>query len=142
MSTLQKIIKYGAMIFGFYLVFIILSFIITGITAIFGISIGLDAYRTYSSKNESNIATFNEIYENVTNINIKLDISKLNIKTGDKFKVEVTNPTNEFYCKMEEDTLKIRDERSGFNLFNSNDKIIPEIVIYIQDNQELKEIKI
>ena len=37
MTSLQKIIKYGAIAFGFYLVFVILSAIIFSITAVFGI---------------------------------------------------------------------------------------------------------
>lgn len=142
MSALQKVIKYGAIAFGFYLVFVILSAIISAIIAIFGISVGIDAYKTYSSNNEAGVVAFDETYENVNNMNIKLDVSKLNIKTGDKFRVEVTNPTNEFYCKMEGNTLKIRDKRSGFNFLNFTDEVIPEIVIYIPENQELKDIKI
>lgn len=142
MSTVQKVIKYGAIVFGFYLVFVIISFIISGIIAIFGISVGLDAYKDYSSKNELNIIDFEETYENVSNINIKLDVSKLDIRTGDKFKIEVTNPTNEFYSKMEGNTLKIKDKRSGFNLFNFADEAIPEIILYIPENKNLTEIKI
>ena len=64
MSTLQKVIKYGAMAFGFYLVFIILSVIISIIIAIFGISVGFDAYKTHYSENESSIVAIDEIYEN------------------------------------------------------------------------------
>ena len=142
MSALQKVIKYGAIAFGFYLVFVILSVIISVIIAIFGISMGIDAYKTNYSENESSVVAFDETYENVRNMNIKLDVSKLNIKTGEKLKVEVTNPTNEFYCKMEGDTLKIRDKRSGFNFLNFTDEVIPEIVIYIPKNQELEDIKI
>lgn len=142
MSTLQKVIKYGAMAFGFYLVFIILSVIISIIIAIFGISVGFDAYKTHYSENESSIVAIDEIYENVHNMDIKLHISKLNIKKGDKFKVEVKKPTSEFYCKMEGNTLKIEDTSSGFNMFNFNDDLIPEIFIYIPENQELENIKI
>lgn len=141
MSALQKVIKYGAIVFGLYLVFIILSVIISVIVALFGISVGLDGWNTYSSKNNDYVSTFDEIYDNVDNLSIKLDVSKLNIKTGDKFRVEVTNPTNEFYCDVEGDTLKIMDKRSGFNLFFSYD-VVPEIVVYIPEGQYFDDITI
>jgi len=43
MTSLQKVIKYGAMAFGFYLVFVIISAIVFGITTIFGISFGINS---------------------------------------------------------------------------------------------------
>lgn len=141
MTLLQKIIKYGAMIFGFYLAFVILSAIVFGIVSVFSISVGLDAYRSHTTEQQIT-ASFEETYEGVNNLDIKLDVSKLNVKSGDKFKVEVTNPTNDFYCKMDGDTLKIRDDRTNFDLFGFTDEVIPEIVVYIPENQELKDIEI
>lgn len=141
MTPLQKVIKYGAIAFGFYLAFVILSAIIFGIVSIFGISVGLDAYRNYT-KEEVKMTSFEESYESVSNLDIKLDVSKLNIKNGDTFKVEVTNPTDEFYCKMDGDTLKIRDKRSNINLFNFSNDVIPEIILYIPENQKLDSIEI
>lgn len=142
MTSLQKIIKYGAILFGFYLVFVILSAIIFGITAIFGISVGLDAYKNYSSNQEVGIVEFNDNFENAKNLDIKLDISRLSIKSANEFKVEVNNPTNDFYCKMDGDTLKIKDKRSGFNLFGFSNDIIPEIVMYIPENYKFDKIEI
>ena len=140
MISLQKVIKYGAIAFGFYLVFVILSAIIFSITAVFGISTGLNGNNSVESNQE--ITFFEESYENVNNLDIKLDVSKLNIKNGSEFKVEVTNPTNKFYCKMDGDTLKIRDERKNVKWFNFSNDVIPEIVIYIPDTFKLNEIEI
>ena len=143
MTPLQKVIKYGAIAFGFYLVFVILSAIIFGITAIFGISVGINTYKSYTSQEKTIISSFEDTFEGIDNLNIKLDVSKLTIKNGDEFKVEVNNPTDEFYCKMDGNTLKIRDERSNINIFNfSNDDIIPEIILYIPENQKLNNIEI
>lgn len=143
MTPLQKVIKYGAMVFGFYLAFVILSAIIFGIVTIFGVFFGIDAYKSYTSKETVTTEYFEETFENANDLNIKLDVSKLTIKTGDEFRVEVKNPTNEFYCKMDGDTLKIRDERSNVNLFNfSNDDVIPEIILYIPRNQKFSNIEI
>lgn len=141
MTSLQKVIKYGAMAFGFYLVFVIISAIIFGITAMFGISFGINAYKSHSSQ-EGETTSFSERFDEVNSLDIKLDVSKLNIKTGNEFKVDVTNPTNAFYCKMDGDTLKIRDNRTSFNWFNFSDDVIPEIVIYIPDNYNLEKIEL
>lgn len=142
MTPLQKVIKYGAIAFGFYLVFIILSAIIFGVTAIFGISVGINTYKSYTTQDESIISSFEDTFEGVNNLKIKLDVSKLTIKNGNEFKVEVKNPTDEFYCNMEADTLKIKDKRSNVNLFNISDDVIPEIILYIPQNQKLNNIEI
>lgn len=141
MTSLQRVIKYGAIAFGFYLVFVIISAIIVGITAIFGISLGINTYKSHSSK-DSVISSFNESFDGVNNLDIKLDISKLNIKNGDEFRVEVINPTNEFYCKMNGDTLKIKDNRKDFTWFDFSDDVIPEITIYIPEDQNLEKIEL
>ena len=61
MTPLQKGIKYGAIAFGFYLVFVILSAIIYGITAIFGISIGINTYKSYTTQEETVISSFETV---------------------------------------------------------------------------------
>lgn len=143
MTPLQKVIKYGAMAFGFYLVFVILSAIIFMLTAIFGISVGINTYKTYTTQEEIIISSFEDNFEDVNNLNIKLDVSTLTIKNGDQFKVEVNNPTDKFYCKMDGDTLKVRDERSNIKIFNfSSNDVIPEIILYIPENQEFNNIEI
>lgn len=143
MTPLQKVIKYGAIAFGFYLVFVILNVIISVIVAIFGISVGINTYKSYTTQEETVISSFEDTFEGVNNLNIKLDVSKLTIKNGDEFKVEVNNPTDEFYCKMDGNTLKIKDERSNINVFNfSNNDVIPEIILYIPQTQELNNIEI
>lgn len=141
MTSLQRVIKYGAIAFGFYLVFVIISAIIVGITAIFGISFGINTYKSHSSQ-DSAISSFNESFDGVNNLDIKLEVSKLNIKNGDEFRVEVINPTNEFYCKMNGDTLKIKDNRKGFTWFDFSDNVITEITIYIPENQNLEKIEL
>lgn len=143
MTPLQKVIKYGAIAFGFYLVFVILSAIIFGIVTIFGVFLGIDTYKSYTTKEEVIMESFEETFESASNLDIKLNVSKLTIKIGDEFRVEVKNPTDEFYCKIDGDTLKIRDERANVNLFNfSSDDVIPEIILYIPQNQEFSNIEI
>lgn len=143
MTPLQKVIKYGAIAFGFYLGFVILSAIIFGIVTIFGVFFGINTYKSYTTKEEVILESFEETFETANNLDIELNVSKLTIKVGDEFKVEVKNPTDEFYCKKDGDTLKIRDERSNTNLFNlSNNEVIPEIILYIPESQEFNSIEI
>lgn len=142
MTPFQKIIKYGAILFGFYLVFVILNMIIFGIMTIFGISFGLDVYKSYTNIENSGIVLFDDVFKNVNNLDIELSVSKLNVKNGDKFRVEVCNSTSDFSCKMDGDTLKIKDKRSGFNLFNFSQNVVPEVVIYIPEEQKFDEVDI
>lgn len=141
MTSLQKVIKYGAMAFGFYLVFVIISAIIFGITAVFGISFGINTYKSHTRQDES-IPSFIESFDGVNSLDIELDVSKLDIKIGEEFKVEVNNPTNEFYCKMNGDTLRIKDNKTNFNWFNFSDDVVPEITIYIPESQNLEKIEL
>lgn len=141
MTSLQKVIKYGAMIFGFYLVFVIISAIVFGITAIFGISFGINTYKS-ANNGDSGIPSFTQSFENVNSLNIELDVSKLYIKKGNEFKVEVDKPTNKFYCKMNDTTLKIKDNRSKVGIFNFSDDVVPNITIYIPENYELDKIEL
>lgn len=141
MTSLQKVIKYGAMAFGFYLVFVIISAIVFGITTIFGISFGINTFKAYN-REEGEMPSFVQSFEDVRNLDIELDVSKLYIKKGNEFKVEVDKPTDKFYCKMNEKTLKIKDDRSKVGIFNFSDDVVPEITIYIPEGQELDKIEL
>ena len=141
MTSLQKVIKYGAIALGFYLVFVIISAIIFAIVAIFGVSVGIDNYKKHASV-PSSLVSFDENFDNVNNLDIDLNVSRLNIKIGNDFRVDVSNSTNEFYCRVDGDTLKIKDKRSGINWFNFSDEVIPEIVLYIPESKEFNKIEI
>lgn len=143
MKPFQKVIKYGAIAFGLYLCFIIISAIVFIITTISGIFLGVNTLRQYSHDNEQIItSSFEEKYDDIQNLNIKLDASKLVIKTGEEFKVEVDKPTNKFYSKLEGNTLKIRDNRSGIKLFNISEEDVPEIIVYIPQNCKFDNVEI
>ncbi len=141
MTSLQKVIKYGAIAFGFYLVFVIISAIVFGISIIFGVSIGIDKYKEISNT-EYSVVSFDERFSNVNNLEIELSVSRLKIRKGEEFRVEASNINNEFYCKMNDDTLKIKDKSSGLNWFNFSDEVVPEVVIYIPETQNLGKVDI
>ncbi len=141
MTSLQKVIKYGAMAFGFYLVFVIISAIVFGITTIFGISFGINSFKA-NTKEEGEVPSFVQSFEYINILDIELDVSKLYIKNGSEFKVEVDKPTNKFYCKMNDTTLKIKDNRSKVGIFNFSDDVVPEITIYIPENYKLDKVEL
>lgn len=102
MTTFQKIIKYLAMAFA---IFLSVS-IITGICgALFTVS------NIFNPKAEDEI-TDRAVGSGFTGISINLSAAELEIKTGNKFKVE----TNHKYLKCEErdDILKISESRTLF----------------------------
>lgn len=143
MKPFQKVIKYGAIAFGLYLCFIIISAIVFIITTVSGIFLGANTLKQYQYDNKKvEISSFEEKYDEIQNLNIELDASELVVKTGEEFKIEVHNVTNKFYSKLEGNTLKIRDNRSGIKLFNISEENVPEIILYIPQDCQFDNVKI
>ena len=84
MSSAQKIIKYLALAFASFLIFIIITSIISGMTILSNIFDDNDNNNQTVEKNESLISDSKDL-------NIDLATSDLIIKAGNKFKVETTN---------------------------------------------------
>lgn len=143
MKPFQKVIKYGAIAFGLYLCFIIISAIVFIITTVSGIFLGANTLKQYQHDSKKvEISSFEEKYDDIQNLNIELDASELVVKTGEEFKIEVHNATNKFYSKLEGNTLKIRDNRSGIKLFNISEENVPEIILYIPQDCQFDNVKI
>lgn len=112
MITVQKIIKYLALVFA---IFLSVS-IITGICgALFTIA------NLFGANTESEIVN-QSIGSDFTSISVNLSAAELEIKTGDKFAVE----TNHKYLKCEEqdDILKISETRTLFASHSGGMKVI------------------
>lgn len=140
MTSFQKVIKYGAIAFAIYLCFLIIGMIIFGITAIFGITTGLEIFEN-SKDNVAMITKWEQEYTNITNLDINLSVCRLTIKKGDMLKVDVSDVSDQFNCEAEGDKLKIKDENWNKNMFNTlNYK--PEVTIYIPETMEFEEINI
>lgn len=140
MTSFQKIIKYGAIAFAIYLCFLIISMIIFGITALFGITTGLEMFQS-SKDNVSMITKWEQEYTNITTMDINLSVCKLEIKKGNTLKVDVSNVSEQFKCEAEGNKLKIEDEKLHRNIFNIID-YKPEVTIYIPETMEFEEITI
>lgn len=140
MTSFQKIIKYGAIAFAIYLCFLIISMIIFGITALFGITTGLEMFQS-SKDNVAMITKWEQEYTNITTMDINLSVCKLEIKKGNTLKVEVSYVSEQFKCEAEGNKLKIEDEKLHRNIFNTVD-YKPEVTIYIPETMEFEEITI
>ena len=145
MTTFQKIIKYGAIAFGAYLCVMIISAIILAITTIFGITVGMNAIEeSFNNNNQTVIESVNYEYTGIEKLNIELGICKLNIQNDetltDKIKVEMKNTSNKMYCKQLGNELKIDDDKNVSINFLKNRNIVPEITIYIPQNQEFENV--
>ncbi len=140
MTSFQKIIKYGAIAFAIYLCFLIIGMIIFGITAIFGVTTGLEMFERRKD-NVAMITKWEQEYTNITNLDIDLSVCKLNIKKGDTLKVDVSDVSEQFKCEAEGNKLKIEDKNLHKNIFNTID-YKPEVTIYIPETIEFEEVTI
>lgn len=139
MTTFQKIIKYGALIFAGYLCLMIISGMIIGITAIFGITAGVEMIE--EKQNSEVITTWEQEYPDITEMDIELSLCKLDIKKGDTLKVSVSDVSDKFKCETIGNKLEIKDKLLNKNFFNMNN-ITPNIIIYIPESMKFKKVDI
>lgn len=138
MTNFQKVIKYGAIAFGAYLSFIIISVIVVCLTAFFSIFIGIDYFENSTSQRVEIMETdFNETFDQVERIDINLSISNLRIEAGTEFTVSGTDVPSTFYAKKEGNTLKISDGKRNFS--NLDNRFYVTITL---PDQKLKEFKL
>ncbi len=132
MTSFQKIIKYGAIVFAIYLCFLIIRMIVFGITAIFGITVGFEMFEN-SRPNTAMVAKWEQEYENIKKIDIDLNVCKLKIKKGNKLRVEASEVSNQLECQAQNNTLKIKDENVPKHFFNTGN-IKSEVIIYMPED--------
>lgn len=138
MTSFQKIIKYGAIAFAIYLCFMIISMIVFGISAIFGITAGIEIFS--NSSNDAMITKWEEEYSNITSMDIDLSVCKLTIKKGDIFKVDAYEVSNQFMCRVVGNELKIEDKNFHRHIFHNIEDVKSEVIIYIPQNMNFKEV--
>lgn len=143
MRPFQKVIKYGAMAFAIYLAVMIISIIIFGLTAIFGIGAGIEKISNNIGKSTDNseLVTYTEEYTGIESLDIDLSKSGLEIKQGDNFKVEFVNVSKDLSTKLNNSgkELKIEDETLRlFENFNSESKVI----VYVPKDYKLRSVKL
>ena len=143
MSTTQKVIKYLAIALGIYLSINIVLGIIMGIVFVSDI-----LNNNYSDKNENIkdtevIADYEEEFkiDEIKELKIKLDISKLKIEKGDKLSVVGYNLYEECEFEVKEDTLVISEDiKRKIKIFE--DGKTPNITLYVPENFEFNNVVI
>ena len=151
MTTLQKVIKYLSIIFGIFLIFVIISSILgIGYTVnkilspnehndikeeITNVIDDIKDNTNDNSNNEEPIKDIELTQEEFNNIKIDLTYSDLEINTGE-FKVE-TNSDN-IVTKIKDKTLIIKEK----NTWNIKFKNKQKVILYLPSNIELTEVEI
>ena len=117
MSGVQKGIKIAAIVLAIFIICIIINAILA--------LVGSFAYA------EGDV-TFLESYNNISNIEIDLGTTNLEIKKGVEFKVEASNVTDKFKVKKRNNTLYI--EEDSFWLFGNNNA--GKVIVYVPEYLE------
>ena len=134
MTTAQKIIKYLALAFAIFIIINIISGILIGLNAFSGF-LGLRKEKenqNFEFQEIANIVNYNEIEK----LDIELKYSELEIKHGEKLKVESNNKGIE--CIQNNRKISIKEKNR--NWFSESD--IRKIIIYIPINKIFNEIEI
>lgn len=120
MTGVQKGIKIGAIILAIFIICVIINAIIAVV---------------YSLTNKNGDNSFIESYINIRNIEIDLETSNLEIRSGNEFRVEASNVSDSFKVRENRGNLEI--EEDGFWLFGSSNG---EVIVYIPN--EINELNI
>lgn len=140
MTTLQKIIKYAAIVFGIYLSLTIIGGILVAITTVFAITAGTEIYDNY--RNEDIVTTsWEQEYSNITNLDIDLKVCKLDIKKGDRLKVDASDVSDEFECRVDGNKLRIKDKKIMRGFWDIKEEH-PKITVYIPETITFEQINI
>lgn len=135
MTTAQKVIKYIATAFAVFLIITIISLILSGSYALLS-AFGL--IKTNKNIITDDLKVLSSEVKEVSTLKIDLACTNLDIKTGDKFKVETNNSKITFEEK--DGSVKIKEENRNW-LNNNNSE--SNLIIYIpEDMIDIDETKI
>lgn len=128
MSSVQKIIKYLALAFAFFLIFTIISWIM------YGISIFANLFNEDNAK-EENLSTIN-VNEQVKSLDIDVMTVNIKFKEGDILKLA----TNNNYIKVRQDSnkLSIIEKKKG-TLFKTDRT---DLIIYVPSSYSFNDVAI
>ena len=115
MTNKQKIIKVFAIILAGFIIANIISLIISIILSITGI---------FVNNSEGDKITTTYSYENIEKIEIDSLDASIIIKEGTEFKLETTNIAKKLKTRLKNQTLKIEENKSLFNLNKESGRII------------------
>lgn len=133
MTSLQKVIKYLAIAFAFFIIVSIISVILS---FVFGVATFFRFKDSISSSiGEMTSTKFED--KDIEKINIDIAYTNLELKSGENFAIETNN--EKIKCKQQGKTLKI--EEDSYNWFKMNNNA-GSLIIYIPDDTEMDEVRI
>ena len=145
MTTLQKIIKYGAIAFGIYLsVTIIFIFLSIARSLVRNSNDEFNDIIEYSEE-EYNTTDISTTYENIKALEVDLETISLTIKRGETFTLEGTNVPDKVEIRQDGGTLKIDDEMISSDISDEDAMLtiyIPETQILDRVNLDLKYVSV
>lgn len=130
MSNAQRVIKYLAISFAFFLVFNIISGIIHGVMIIGNIFNDKDDYEIMDEVKGLDVS------DNVKVLDVNITSSNIVIKVGDAFKIETSNKY--IQCKQDYNMIYITERRH--NWFNNSRE--SKLTIYIPEDMVLDGVSI
>ena len=146
MTTLQKIIKYGAIAFGIYLsVTIIFIFLSIARSLVRSSNNEFNDIIEYSEEEYNTTTDISTTYENIKALEVDLEIISLTIKTGETFTLEGTNVPDKVEIRQDGGTLKIDDEMISSDISDEDTMLtiyIPETQILDRVNLDLKYVSV
>ena len=135
MNETQRVIKYVAIAFGIFL----------AINIVFAIAFGLFGLAKVTGIIEPDtlnyISDTYEINESINKLKVDLEISEFEIKSGENFKIEVTNVSDSFRFSTNNNILEIKDEEIRKGWFNLDIKS-PKIVLYVPQDTIFEDVNI
>ena len=146
MTTLQKIIKYGAIAFGIYLsVTIIFIFLSIARSLVRSSNNEFNDIIEYSEEEYNTTTDISTTYENIKALEVDLETISLTIKTGETFTLEGTNVPDKVEIRQDGGTLKIDDEMISSDISDEDTMLtiyIPETQILDRVNLDLKYVSV
>lgn len=135
MNTFQRVMKYVAIAFAIFLTVVILG-------GIFSVVSGLT---TVITGGEVETIDYSKEFNDVEKLSINHKVGKLNVRTGDGFRVEASNVSDRFRAEVVNGTLFIEEPdfmRSflWFNIGLSGESTV--ITVYVPEDFKAKRIEI
>ncbi len=135
MTTLQKVIKYLALAFAFFIIVNIISAILFGIYSLASV-LGLKQSESEPAQTDSlKDMTVNMESNQIATLKIELEHTNLKIQKGEALKVE--SNSSHISCTQNHNQLVIKEKEH--NWFLNNDA--SELIIYIPEDKTLDHVK-
>lgn len=132
MRNFQKIIKYAAIAFGFYLAVMIIGIIVSVVLAI---TTGIYGVKVITEQSNVQEIDWSEKFEEFTELDIEVGVANLSIiAEGEEYRVETYDIPENAIIENRNGKLEIKDKSTIFRSGESR------IIVYIPENTTLRKV--